>query len=603
MQLQRDKGLCFTCDEKFSWTHRCPNRQYLLLLGDDDDPPILEPDPPDHSTPSSPTPEAEQPHLSFNALKGSNGLGTFRFQGSVYGLPLQILLYNGNSDNFLQPCLAHFLKHPVEPAATFQVLSGNGNNLTAEDYIQKLEVQVQGHTLQLPVYLLPVAGDGDQPPLPLPAQYNYIKRMSSTNSIVEMFALQIHQIPKLAITPTLPYSAPELQLLLQKYQGVFAKPKGLPPDRPQNHSIPLLEGSNPIKVKPYMYPHNQKDQINKMVSEMLADGIIHPSTSPLSSPVLLVKKKDGTWRFCTDHRALNAITIKDSFLIPTVDELLDELFGATHFSKLDLRSSYHQILVQPEDIHKTAFRAHQGLYEWLVMPFGLTNAPASFQSLMNQVFQQQLRKSVLVFVDDILVYSPSWSSHLVHLEEVLSLLQHHYLFAKFSKCSFGLTKIDYLGHTVSGQGVEMDQSKVRAVLDWPEPSTIKQLRGFLCLTGYYRRFIKGYTSIALTLTELLKKDGFLWDSKATTAFNNLKQVVTNVPVLALPDFGQPFILETDASGSDIGAVLSQAKHPIAYFSKKLSPRMQKQSTYVRELYAISEAISKFRHYLLGHKFC
>lgn len=191
---------------------------------------------------------------------------------------------------------------------------------------------------------------------------------------------------------------------------------------------------------------------------------------------------------------------------------------------------------------------------------------------------------------------------MLHLEEVLHLLFQHSLFACLSKCSFGLTKVDYLGHTVSGNGVEMDSSKVQAVLDWPKPVSLKQLRGFLGLTGYYRRFIKVYAAIANPLTALLKKDAFIWDSRACAAFHTLKTAITEAPVLALPDFSQPFILETDPSGSGVGAILSQGRHPIAYFSKKLNPRMQKQSAYVRELYAITEAMAKFRHYLLGHKF-
>jgi len=263
--------------------------------------------------------------------------------------------------------------------------------------------------------------------------------------------------------------------LLQTFKEVFQVPHGFPPMRTHDHAIALLPNTSPVKVRPYRYPHSQKTEIERIVAEMLAEGIIQPSTIPFSSPVLLVKKKDGSWRFCTDYRALNAVTVKDSFPMPTVDELLDELFGAQYFSKLDLQSGYHQIRVKPEDRYKTTFHTHHGLYEWLVMLFELTNAPTTFQCLMNSIFAAVLLKFVLVFFDDILIYSPDWQSHLAHLMQVLSILQTHILYAKLSKCSFGQQQVKYLGHIVSKEGVRVDTTKIEAIQNWPQPVSVKQL--------------------------------------------------------------------------------------------------------------------------------
>ncbi|XP_043692891.1 uncharacterized protein LOC122643324 [Telopea speciosissima] len=285
-------------------------------------------------------------------------------------------------------------------------------------------------------------------------------------------------------------------------ESVFDTPNILPPQRLNDHRISLESHSKAVSIRPYRYPHYQKAEMEKMVADMLADGIIQPSVSPYSSPVL----------------ALNNVTIKDKFPIPTVDELIDELHDATWFSKLDLRSGYHQIRMHTADIPKTACRTHQGHYEFLVMPFGLTNAPSTFQATMNRIFEPYLRKFVIIFFDDILVYSKTVEDHANHLALVLQCLQQNQFYAKLSKCSFAQSSIGYLGHIISSTGLQPDPEKIDAIANWPAPTTVKRLRGFLGLTGYYRKFIQGYASIASPLTDLLKKDAYKWTPTAEQSF-------------------------------------------------------------------------------------
>ncbi|GJW47595.1 retrotransposon-related protein [Tanacetum coccineum] len=266
---------------------------------------------------------------------------------------------------------------------------------------------------------------------------------------------------------------------------------------------------------------------------------------------------------CVDYRALNKKTVKDKFPIPIIEELIDELFGAQVFTKLDLRSGYHQIRMCEEDIPKTAFRTHQGHYEFLVMPFGLTNAPSSFQVLMNEVFAPFLRKFVLVFFDDILVFSKDMTEHVKHLELVLDTMESQQLYAKMSKCVFGTTQVEYLGHVISGKGVSTDSTK-------------------------------NYAAISKPLTALLKKNSFEWSDLAQQAFDDLKEAMSNAHVLALPNFQQTFVVETDASDEGIGAVLQQNRHPIAFLSRSLAPRHKGLSTYEKELWAVVYALEKWR---------
>lgn len=246
----------------------------------------------------------------------------------------------------------------------------------------------------------------------------------------------------------------------------------MPPPRECDHAIPLKVGTEPPTVRPYRVPHQKKAEMEKQIQELLDTSVIRHSESPYATLAILVKKKDGSWRLCIDYRKLNAQTVKNKFPIPVIEDLFDELNEAEYFIKLDLRAGYHQVRMKTEDVHKTTFRTYFGHFEYLVMPFGLTNAPATFQSLMNKVLAKYLRKFVLVFFDDILIYSRSLAEHLEHLKLVLQTLRAQQLYAKFSKCVFAAPQVEYLGHIISGKGLQTDPQKIEAAAQWPIPQNI-----------------------------------------------------------------------------------------------------------------------------------
>jgi hypothetical protein len=296
-------------------------------------------------------------------------------------------------------------------------------------------------------------------------------------------------------------------LVVYEYPDVFPDDlPGMPPDRDIEFVIELQPGTAPISKRPYRMPPNELAELKIQLQDLLDKGFIRPSASPWGCPALFIKKKDNSLRLCVDYRPLNAVTIKNKYPLPCIDILFDQLAGAKVFSKIDLRSGYHQIKIRPCDIPKTAFSTTYGLYEYLVMSFGLTNTPAYFMYLMNSVFMPELDKFVVVFIDDILIYSKTKEDHADHIRVVLQRLRDHRLYAKFSKCEFWLDSVKFLGHTISSDGISVDPTKVQEVMDWKPPTSVHQIRYFLGLAGYYRRFIPDFSKIAKPMTELLKKE-------------------------------------------------------------------------------------------------
>ncbi|KAJ0451777.1 putative nucleotidyltransferase, Ribonuclease H [Helianthus annuus] len=374
---------------------------------------------------------------------------------------------------------------------------------------------------------------------------------------------------------------------------------GLPPSRDIDFRIDLIPGANPVAKAPYRLAPSEMRELSNQLQELLEKGFIRSSTSPWGAPVLFVKKKDGSFRMCIDYRELNKLTIKT---LPRIDDLFDQLQGAKCFSKIDLRSGYHQLRIQEEYIPKTAFRTRYGHYVFVVMPFGLTNTPAVFMDLMNRVCKPFLDRFVIVFIDDVMIYSKSKTEHAQHLCLVLELLQGNQLYAKFSKCEFWLEEVQFLGHIVNSQGIHIDPAKIEVVKSWITPKNPTEVRSFLGLAGYYRRFIEGFSKISVPLTALTHKDkSFVWGTEQESAFQALKHMLCNAPILTLPDGNNDFIVYCDASNLALGCVLMQRDKVIAYASQQLKIHEKNYTTHDLELGAVVFALKIWRHYLYGTK--
>ncbi|KAL0549604.1 hypothetical protein IC582_014090 [Cucumis melo] len=391
--------------------------------------------------------------------------------------------------------------------------------------------------------------------------------------------------------------------VVRDYPDVFPEElPGLPPHREVEFAIELEPGTVPISRAPYRMAPAELKELKVQLQKLLDKGFIRPSVSPWGAPVLFVKKKDGSMRLCIDYSELNKVTVKNRYPLPRIDDLFDQLQGATVFSKIDLRSGYHQLRIKDEDVPKTAFRSRYGHYEFIVMSFGLTNAPTVFMDLMNRVFREFLDTFVIVFIDDILIYSKTEAEHEEHLRMVLQTLRDNKLYAKFSKCEFWLKQVSFLGHVVSKDGVSVDPAKIEAVTGWTRPSTVSEVRSFLGLAGYYRRFVENFSRIATPLTQLTRKGApFVWSKACEDSFQTLKQKLVTAPVLTVPDGSGSFVIYSDASKKGLGCVLMQQGKVVAYASRQLKSHEQNYPTHDLELAAVVFALKIWRHYLYGKK--
>ncbi|KAH9697420.1 Endonuclease [Citrus sinensis] len=600
-EAPKPRSPCFICNGPH-WVRDCPEKRSLNALA--------------AQLKSNPTMSSEEPQLSMGSLQRLGALnrqqpalvkkGLMYVSAKLNGQSIRALLDTGATHNFVSIDEAKRLglkatkeggtmkavNSPAKPIAGI----AQGVHITLGTWSGKLDFSIvpmdnfkmvlgmeffdQVHAFPLPATNSLSILDGSKACM-FPTERG--KSEEKTLSAIQFkrafkkdpsFLVSIRELNEEGNNGTSPSQVPpRIQAVLNEYKDVMPLelPKKLPPRREVDHAIKLEQGVKPPALAPYRMAPLELEELRRQ----------------LKGPI----------------RALNKITIKNKYLIPLIADLFDQLGKARYFTKLDLRSGYYQVRIAKGDEPKTACTTRYGSFEFLVMPFGLTNAPATFCTLMNKVLQPFLDRFVVVYLDDIVVYSTTLEEHAQHLRQVLQVLRDNELFLKLEKCSFAQQEVEFLGHKIAGGKIMMKNAKVKAILDWEPPSKVPELRSFLGLVNYYRHFIKGYSAKAAPLTDMLKKNRtWHWSEECQRAFEELKKAISEEPVLALPDHTKPFEVQTDASDFTISGVLMQEGHPIAFESRKLNDTERRYTVQEKEMTAIIHCLRVWRHYLLGSHF-
>jgi transposase InsO family protein len=583
----------------------------------------------------SPTPH----HLTVTAESARRSL--LKFNGTLRGVPAVFLVDCGSTADFVSAAFVKRHRLDTEPRAHADTVRlADGSMQVCERQLTSAPAHIGTYADHLDLAVLPLSGfdvvlglpwlarvgptpdwqrgdfrfrfaghdhhfhNASTAPATLPSPPNLINAMQFAAALrhgEEPFLVRVVAADLAPDRAPVPDAA--MAALLAEFADVTGGlPSTLPPMRTINHAIPLLPDAQPPAGRIYPVGASQLEELRTQLADLTDRGFIQPSTSPYGAPVLFARKKDGTYRMCIDYRGLNAISVKNAYPLPRIDHLLDQLHGATVFSKLDLQMGYNQIRIEPADVPKTAFSCRYGHFEYLVMPFGLCNAPATFQRQMNDIFRPFLDRFVVVYLDDILIYSRSAADHLDHVRTILTLLRQHHFYCKMSKCEFGVAAVTFLGHRLSADGITPDPAKLAAIQDWPRPQTATEVRAFLGLANYIRRNVPHMAEAQLTLTNLTAlAQPWHWSAEHDAAFAAVKAECTSAGAVFPASPTGRFIVTTDASDFAAGGMLEQEQagtvRIVAFTSRKFSPAEAKRHAYEKEFLAVKHALHAWRHHL------